>query len=91
MSSAVHTAVSVTAVTLIAKNESDDEVRATVSPIAKIFIGGTGVTKALGIPLVAGAVFQYVLAPKESLYAIADTGTVDVRVLVAPGADLTGV
>ena len=88
---AVHTAVSLSTVALLVENESNDRVDCVITPAAKIYVGGAGVTTVLGTPVLTNVPFHWTLAPKESLYGIADTGTVDVRVLVAAGADLTGV
>lgn len=56
-----------------------------------VYIGGDAVTAANGIMVSAGGSWDGWLDPKESLYAITAAGSVNVRTLVGPGADVTGV
>ena len=75
-------AVSVTTSATLLVTADADGMTATVSPVGgSVYLGGSGVTTANGLPISAGVALSKDLRAGEKLYAIAAAGTVDVRVL----------
>lgn len=84
-------AVSLSTAAALATNESRFPMQVRICPAAKIYVGGANVSTSNGLPVAANAILEWTLSDQEVLYGIADTGTVDVRVLLASGADRVGV